>query len=91
MIGYNQDDIPSHVNKTHTEKETRKKKAGKMIACQWETPDEGVCGSYMRTDQLRRHVLDLHTTLMVSECNWCGEGHRKDVLKRHKKICRKRR
>jgi hypothetical protein len=49
-----------------------------------------MCGAIMRPNHLRRHTLDIHTTLMVVWCEWCGEAQRRDVMSRHKKSCKRR-
>lgn len=80
---YTDEVVSRHINATH------KRNSGKMI-CQWENESGGVCGKGMETTQLRRHVLDIHTTLIVVKCVWCGEEQRKDVMSRHEKTCPQR-
>lgn len=83
QIPYNQQAISWHVNKTH-------RASSFPIICQWEKPDGSLCGTIMQPNHLRRHTLDIHTTLMVAWCELCGETQRKDVMSRHKKICERR-
>jgi len=82
QIPYNQRAISRHVSTAH-------KKSQEMI-CQWEKPDGGVCGTSMQSNHLRRHTLDIHTTLMIAWCEWCGEAQRRDVMSRHRKSCERR-
>ena len=83
QLAYNQQAISRHVNMTHRGKSF-------PVICQWERPDGGVCGTIMQPNHLRRHILDIHTTLMVAWCELCGESQRRDVMSRHKKTCERR-
>ena len=60
------------------------------MVCQWGEPGGDVCGASMQSDYLRKHTLDIHTTLMIAWCEWCGEAQRRDVMSRHKKSCGRR-
>ena len=84
QLAYNKRAIARHVNKTH------KKRSFKMN-CRWESPLEGPCKAKVDYRQLRRHVLDRHTTLLVVRCDDCGDKHREDVMDRHKRSCKGRR
>lgn len=83
QLAYNQQAISWHVNTVH-------RGTSFPLICQWERPGGGVCGTIMQPNHLRRHTLDIHTTLMVALCELCGEAQRKDVMSRHKKTCERR-
>ena len=79
-LAYDRDVISCHVNKTH-------KRGSQELICQWENPGGGVCGTSMQPVNLRKHTLDIHTTLMTAWCEGCGKAQRKDSIPRHKKRC----
>lgn len=83
QLAYDEGVISNHINKIHKER-------SHVAICQWESPGGGVCGKSMHGNHLRRHVLDIHTTLIVAWCERCGEQQRKDVMSRHKKTCEQR-
>lgn len=76
--------ITGHINRVH------KVKSSKMI-CGWEKPDGEPCGTGVHSDNLKKHTLDLHTTLIVGWCKYCGSEQRIDVMPRHENSCDYRR
>jgi hypothetical protein len=81
QLDYDSTAISSHINMAHKEKLPE-------TICRWEKPGGGICGKKMNFNHLRRHTLDIHTTLMVVWCEQCGMEQRKDVLGRHKMHCK---
>ena len=82
-LDYNQQAISHHVNAVH-------KRGSQEMICEWEEPGGGICGASMQPNNLRKHTLDIHTTLMIAWCEWCGGAQRRDVMPRHKKFCERR-
>lgn len=88
QLPYNEEQISQHFNETH-------KKKSQEVICQWEVPGgykygKRTCGKTMLSRNLLRHILGVHTILLVARCEWCGEGHRRDAIIRHKNVCEKR-
>lgn len=83
QLDYNEKQISRHINKIH-------KMESQQVTCQWEKPGGHTCGKRVVPSNLRKHILDIHTVLMVEWCEWCGGGQRRDRMNRHKKICKQR-
>ena len=79
-LTYERGEISDHINTVH-------KGETQYVTCQWVVPGRGPCEGRMKRNHLRRHTLDLHTNLINSVCEGCGESQRTDLMARHKRTC----
>jgi hypothetical protein len=80
QLAYDQKTVSRHISRAH-------KGTFSEVVCLWKKPDGNICRKSVQRDQLRRHTLDLHTSLITVWCEKCGGAQRKDVMSRHRKTC----
>jgi uncharacterized C2H2 Zn-finger protein len=77
--------VAAHVNSAHTSEGSANKT---KILCRWRNAWGEECRTQVASNGLFRHVLDKHTSLLLTLCPTCGKSFRRDSLGRHAVKCR---
>ena len=83
VLAYDEQAITAHINRAH-------KRKREVNGCQWRIEGGDICRKKVQPGQLRWHILDKHTTLVVELCEWCQSPQRRDMMSRHKQRCPQR-